>query len=74
MCAMTCSGHGLGDNYPYSSEVNLQMIFSAAAFAIEHQDKARDEIAQYSAGVEGALRVYEVIAEVEAGCEVGAPG
>ena len=54
-------GSGLGDNYPYSSEVNQQMIFSAAAFAIEHQDKARDEIAQYSAGVEGALRVYEAI-------------
>jgi hypothetical membrane protein len=54
-------GHGLGDNYPYTSEVNPQVVFSAAAFAIEHQDKARDEIAQYSAGVEGALRVYEVL-------------
>ena len=46
-------GHGLGDNYPYSREVNLQVVFSAAAFAIEHQDKARDEIAQYRAGTEG---------------------
>jgi hypothetical membrane protein len=54
-------GHGLGDKYPYSSEINLQVVFSAAAFAIEHQDQARDEIAQYSAGVEGALRAYEVL-------------
>jgi hypothetical protein len=52
---------GLSDNYLYSSEINLQRMFSAAAFAIEHQDKARDEIAQYTAGVEGALRVYEVL-------------
>jgi hypothetical protein len=54
-------GHGLGDNYPYLREVNLQVVFSAAAFAIEHQDKARDDIAQYHAGVEGALRLYEVM-------------
>jgi hypothetical membrane protein len=51
----------LGDKYPYSREVSLQPIFSAAAFAIEHQDKARDEIAQYNAGIEGALRVYEAL-------------
>ena len=54
-------GHGQGDKYPYSREINEQAMFSAAAFAVEHQDKARDEIAQYSAGVEGALRVYEVL-------------
>lgn len=56
-------GHGLGDNYPYSREVNLQAMFSAAAFAIEHQDQARDARAQYHAGVEGALRAYEVLAK-----------
>jgi hypothetical membrane protein len=54
-------GHGLGDNYPYSTEVKLQPMFSAAAFAIEHRDKARDQHAQYHAGVEGALRVYEAL-------------
>jgi hypothetical membrane protein len=54
-------GRGLGDNYPYAREINLQMIFSAAAFAIENQDKARDDLAQYNAGVKGALRVYEVL-------------
>jgi hypothetical membrane protein len=54
-------GHGLGDNYPYLREVNLQAMFSAAAFAIEHRGKARDKFAQYHAGVEGALRMYEVL-------------
>ena len=54
-------GTGLGDKYPYSREVSLQMMFSGAAFAIEHQDKARDDVAIYDAGVEGALRVYEVL-------------
>jgi hypothetical protein len=54
-------GHALGDNYPYLREVNLQTIFSGAAFTIEHPDKARDDISVYSAGVEGALRVYEVL-------------
>jgi hypothetical membrane protein len=54
-------GHGLGDTYPYSNEIKLQVVFSAAAFAIENQHKARDEIAQYSAGVQGALRAYEVL-------------
>ena len=56
-------GHGLGDNYPYSRVVNLQAMFSAAAFAIEHEDKARDRIAQYHAGVQGGLRAYEVLAK-----------
>jgi len=54
-------GHGLGDNYPYSTEVKLQPMFSAAAFAIEHPGKARDEHAQRYAGVEGALRAYEAL-------------
>jgi hypothetical membrane protein len=54
-------GHGLGDNYPYSTEVKLQPTFSAAAFAIEHPHKARDQRAQHYAGVEGALRAYEAL-------------
>ena len=52
-------GPGLADAYPYARQVEDQAVFSAAAFAIERQDEARDEIAQYTAGVEGALRAYE---------------
>lgn len=55
--------HGLGENYPYSREINLQTIVSGAVFTLEHQDKARDDVGAYLAGVEGSLRMYEVLAK-----------
>lgn len=55
-------GHALNESYPYSREVSQQVLFSGAAFTLERQDKARDDIAVYTAGIEGALRVYEVLA------------
>jgi hypothetical protein len=58
-------GHGLTDNYPYSREVNLQVLFSGAAFTLEHQDEAGDYIAVYNAGVEGLASVRR-IGEIEA--------
>jgi hypothetical protein len=54
--------HGLGENYPYSREINLQTILSGAVFTLEHQDKIRDDVGAYIAGVEGFLRMYEVLA------------
>jgi hypothetical membrane protein len=54
-------GHGVRPAYPYLRELNLQAMFSAAAFAIEHPYYARDRIAQFRAGVEGALRAYEAL-------------
>jgi hypothetical protein len=53
----------LGDyfKYKYSSEINIQLTFSSAAFAIEHPDKAGDQLAQYVAGAEGALKAYSAI-------------
>jgi hypothetical protein len=55
--------HGIDDNYPYSREINLQTILSGAVFTLEHQDKARDDVGAYIAGVEGSLRMYEVLAK-----------
>jgi hypothetical membrane protein len=55
--------HGLGENYPYSREINLQTILSGAVFTLEHQDKIRDDVGAYIAGVEGSLRMYEVLAK-----------
>jgi hypothetical protein len=55
--------HGLGENYPYSREINLQTILSGAVFTLEHQDKARDDVGAYIAGVEGSLRMYEGLAK-----------
>ena len=51
--------HALDDDYPYSREVNLQVVLSGAALTIEHPSKARNDVAVYTAGVEGALRAYE---------------
>lgn len=48
-------------DHPFASEVFTQMIFSNAAFIIEHPDAAKDEVAAQTAGVVGALTVYEVI-------------
>jgi hypothetical membrane protein len=55
--------HGLGQDYPYSREINLQTTLSGAVFTLEHQDKARDDVGAYIAGVEGSLRMYEVLAK-----------
>jgi hypothetical membrane protein len=52
---------GVGNQYRYSAEVNQQIIFSAAAFKLEHPDHLRNDTGAYIAGVEGALRVYETL-------------
>ena len=60
----SCAGllrPGVGDRYRYSTEVNQQIIFSAAAFKLEHPDHLRNDNGAYIAGVEGALRVYETL-------------
>jgi len=54
----------LGDavgNYRYSGEVTLQVMLSGAALTIEDPGRARDDARVYTAGVEGALRTYEVL-------------
>jgi len=51
----------LGANKNYSTEIVTQMPWSEAAFIIQNPDKAKDEIAVHTAGVEGSLRTYEAI-------------
>jgi hypothetical protein len=50
---------GVGNDYRYSAEVNQQIIFSAAAFKLEHPNHLRNDSGAYLAGVEGAMRAYE---------------
>ncbi len=45
--------------------VSVQPLFSASAFIIEHPDKATDQFAINTAGVEGALRAYETILKTD---------
>jgi len=49
------------DGYAFAGEIRDQVAVSGAAFALEHQGKARDDVAVYTAGVEGALRAYEAL-------------
>src|SRR5215211_7757876 len=51
----------VGNQYRYSAEVTQQIIFSAAAFKLEHPDHLRNDTGAYIAGVEGALRVYDIL-------------
>jgi hypothetical protein len=41
------------------------MIFSAAAFVIEHPKQERDHVATHLAGFQGALRAYEIIVKTK---------
>jgi len=54
-----------GSDKNYSSEIMVQMMFSSAAFMIEHPDQDKDRIAVNHAGVEGALKAYESIVAVK---------
>jgi hypothetical membrane protein len=54
-------GDAVGNDYPYSREVNLQVVLSGAVLTIEDPGEARDDVAVYKAGVDGALRAYEVL-------------
>lgn len=44
-----------------SSEIFVAETFSQAAYRIQNPDKKGDELGEYQAGVEGALRVYEAL-------------
>lgn len=49
------------DSYPYARQFNDQIALSGVAYTLERQDKMRDAVATYIAGVEGSLRMYEVL-------------
>ena len=51
----------LDSNKNYSTEIVTQMLPSEAAFVIQNPGKAKDDVAVYTAGVEGSLRTYEAI-------------
>jgi hypothetical protein len=53
----------LGDyhKYKYSAEITTQLMLSGARFSIENPDKANDQVGQYVAGAEGALKAYGAI-------------
>lgn len=54
-------GNFYDEKSKYSAEMTAQLTFSSGAFVIEHTDQANDQLAQYMAGVEGALNAYKAI-------------
>jgi len=54
-------GPKIPDKEKYGTEIFSQLMFSEAAFMIEHPDKAADAVSVHTAGVAGALKVYEAI-------------
>ena len=56
-------GHALGDAYPYTRELTTQIALSGAILTIEHPLEAREDVAVYLAGLEGALRTYQVMSD-----------
>jgi len=54
-------GDAFDHGHPYSREVGGQVLFSGAAFVTVHPNQARDRVAVFRAGVEGALRAYEAL-------------
>jgi hypothetical protein len=48
----------------FQMEIEDQQYFSYAAFVIEHPERATDDVAVGTAGVEGALKAYSVILRV----------
>lgn len=45
----------------YAQEILGQTTFSEAAFIIEHPENAKNDLAVYTAGVEGALKAYQAL-------------
>ena len=58
-------GPVVGSKKNYDGELFTQTLASAAAFIIANPDKAKDDVAVYTAGLEGALRAYESILKLK---------
>jgi hypothetical protein len=55
----------ISEQNKYTPQLSYQVTFASAVFIIEHPDKAKDTLAQYTAGVESALKSYKAILKSE---------
>jgi hypothetical protein len=51
----------LRSNRNYAHELAMQVVYSSAAFIVEHPQQQVDQQAVFQAGVDGALRAYQAI-------------
>lgn len=54
-------GPEIPDKKKHGTEIFSQTMYSEVAFMIENPDKAKDVVTVYTAGVSGALKVYEAV-------------
>jgi len=59
ICPDVLGGNFLESHYLYSYRVLGQVVLGNVAFLIEHPDKKNDQVAQYTAGIESALKAYK---------------
>lgn len=59
ICPLVLGDHFLSSHYLYAPQIAAQVVMGNVAFLIEHPDKKNDQVAQYTAGVESALKAYK---------------
>ncbi|HEY6308605.1 MAG TPA: hypothetical protein VI488_19340 [Candidatus Angelobacter sp.] len=65
VCPQVLGEDFLNSRYRYMVEVMGQVVFGNVVFLIEHPDKKGDNVAQYTAGVESALKAYKGILKAD---------
>ena len=61
VCPTVLGTDFLVSRYRYAPNLEYQVMMGNVAFLIEHPDKKNDPVAQYTAGVESALKAYKGI-------------
>ena len=61
ICPVLLGQEFMLSRYKYAPNLEYQVMFGNVAFLIEHPDKKDDTVAQYTAGVESALKAYKGI-------------
>jgi len=65
VCATLLGEEVIVSRYKYAPNLLYQAVFGNVAFLIEHPDKKDDAVAQYTAGVESALKAYKGILKAD---------
>lgn len=65
ICPTVLGPEMLVSRYRYAPQLEAQVVVGNVAFLIEHPDKAGDHVAQYTAGVESALKAYKNILKAD---------
>jgi hypothetical protein len=65
VCPTVLGEDFLESRYRYAEDLLYQVVFGNVVFLIEHPDKKSDRVAQYTAGVESALKAYKGILKAD---------